>query len=490
MTTLLKLLKSTTFRLLLMFAALFASAAILVIVYISWNSNRLLEGRLKETILAETLGLAEQYRSGGVSKLAMIINRRIVTPSNSIYLVTDNRGGWIAGNVKALTRNLWNRQGRVEFAYQRKGPKGRETRHAVARIYRLARGYRLMVGRDVEDQRHFTDIIRNAVLSGLAFMVFVGLGGGWLVSRNLLKRIDDMTTTSKIIMAGDMSRRVPVDGSGDELDRLAINLNAMLERIEQLMMGLREVSDNIAHDLKTPLNRMRNRVETALREDSGLDCREVLEKTIDESDDLIRTFNALLSIAKLEAGGNRSNFAKNDLQRIIRDVAELYEPLAEEKNMQLLTIKGQPLNIEVDRQLLGQAIANLIDNAIKYGGGQTNSNADSDVKGQIVIEANICEFDEFTGRPVMFCISVTDSGQGIPAGEVGHAMKRFGRLEKSRSKPGTGLGLSLVAAVAKLHGGELRLDDNKPGLASKLLIPVKVGQGKKNQMSDLILDGE
>jgi signal transduction histidine kinase len=467
-TTLLKLLKSTTFRLLLLFAMLFASAAILVIVYISWNSNRLLEERLKETILAETLGLAEQYRSGGVTKLAKVINRRIITPSNSIYLVTDRKGGWIAGNVKALTRDLWNRQGRVEFAYQRKGPKGRQMRHAVARIYRLARGYRLIVGRDVEDQRQFTQIIRNAVLSGLAFMVVVGLWGAWLVSRNLLKRIDNVTQTSRIIMAGDLSGRMPVDGSGDELDRLAISLNAMLERMEQLMTGLREVSDNIAHDLKTPLNRMRNRVETALRDEGGMNCREVLQEIIDESDELIRTFNALLSIAKLEAGGNTANFAENNLQEIVRDVSELYEPLAEEKEMQLVTITGQPVMIEVDRQLLGQAIANLIDNAIKYGGSQAK---EGEGRGEIVVEAGIFEQDDKENHGPAIFITVADHGRGIPADEVEHAKKRFGRLEKSRSKPGTGLGLSLVAAVAKLHGGQLRLEDNHPGLSCKILIP-------------------
>ncbi len=471
MTTNIKLLKSKTFRLLLVFAVLFASAAILVITYISWNSNRLLEGRLKQTILAETLGLAEQYGTGGVTELARIINRRIITPSNSIYLLTDKEGGWIAGNVKALTRSLWNHQGRVEFAYKRKGPKGVETRHAVARIYRLARGYRLMVGRDVEDQRQFTKITRNAVLSGVVFMVFIGLVGGWLVSRDILKRIDNVTNTSRVIMAGDMSGRVPVDSSGDEMDRLAVNLNAMLERMETLMNGLREVTDNIAHDLKTPLNRMRNRVETALREGEA-DCREVLGKTIEDSDELMRMFNALLSIARLDAGGSRANFTTIDLQEIIQDVVELYEPLAEEKNMQLKIHKGAFLKVEADRQLMGQAVANLIENAIKYGGAEQASAGVENGRGQIHVKADLCDAEEkYEGRSCYF-ISVADRGQGIAEGEIKLAMQRFGRLEKSRSQPGTGLGLSLVAAVAKLHGGELRLEDNKPGLRSRFVVPL------------------
>ncbi len=472
MTTLSKLLKSTTFRLLLIFAVLFAGAATLVIVYISWNSNRVLEGRLKQTILAETLGLAEQYRSGGVTRLAKTINRRIITPSNALYLVTDNDGGWIAGNVKALTRDLWNTQGRVEFAYQRNGARGHEMRHAVARIYRLARGYRLMVGRDVEDQRQFTQIIRNAVLSGLAFMVLVGLGGGWLVSRDLLRRIDGVTQTSRVIMAGDLSGRVPINGSGDEFDRLALNLNAMLERIEQLMNGLREVSDNIAHDLKTPLSRMRNRVETALRDKSRVDCQDVLEKTIEESDDLIRTFNSLLSIARLEAGSNRSNFAHNDLQELVGDVAELYEPLADQNSMQLVMSSGPSAQINVDRQLLGQAIANLIENALKYGGAEQGEAAPEQDRGTITIEAGLHPASINGDQQEAFFIAISDQGTGIAEKDVKSAMQRFGRLEKSRSKPGTGLGLSLVSAVAKLHGGTLSLEDNQPGLVARLIIPL------------------
>ena len=308
------------------------------------------------------------------------------------------------------------------------------------------------------------------LLSGLAFMVLIGLVGGWLVSRNILKRIDGVTQTSRMIMAGDMSRRVPIDGSGDELDRLAINLNAMLERMEKLMNGLREVSDNIAHDLKTPLNRMRNRVESALRAEC-VDCQDVLEKTIEESDELIRVFNALLSIGKLEAGGNSKNFSSNDLQEMINDVAELYEPLAEEKNMQLITQTGAALTVDVDRQLMGQAIANLIENAIKYGGAGQAAIDMAASRGQIFVKADLCTVGGQYEGQTCYCISVTDHGQGIAKEEAKLALQRFGRLEKSRSEPGTGLGLSLVAAVAKLHGGELRLEDNQPGLRCKLIIP-------------------
>ena len=470
MTTIFNLLKSWTFRLLLLFAVLFAGAAVLAISYVGWKSDKLLEESLKQALSAEIRGLLEQYRTGGslgVIRLAKAIDRRIRRPSNTLYHLTDKNGLRIAGNVKALTHHLWNAEGRVEFAYRRKTARGVETRHAVAYIYRLARGYRLMVGKNIEDQRQFARITRTTVLTGLGFMVFIGLTGAWLVSRHLLKRIDNITSTTRIIMAGDMGKRVPIDGSGDEFDRLASSLNAMLERIEQLMNDLRDVTDNIAHDLKTPLNRMRNRVETALRDGGQGSCREVLEKTIEESDELIRTFNALLSIARLEAGTGGANVGTHDLQDIIRDVAELYEPLAEEQKIQLMIRQGASINVVVDRQLLGQAIANLIENAIKYG----KSEEKEEGAGQIMVEAAHCPAYDHEYHTKTCCICVSDRGRGIAAEETELAMRRFGRLEKSRTQPGTGLGLSLVAAVAKLHGGELRLENNQPGLICKIIIP-------------------
>jgi len=470
-TTLPKLFRTTTFKMALSFALLYAGVAALAAVYVHWNASRLLDDRLTQTLQAETRGLAEQYRSGGLRRLMQVIRQRVRSPDNSIYLLTDHQGGRLAGNVKTLSRKLWNREGRVEFAYGRKGAKGVETRHAVAHVYRLAAGFRLMVGRDVENQRQFSVMIRNGLLTGLAFLMLTGLGGGWLVSRNLLQRIDAVTQTSRVIMAGDMSGRVPIKGTGDELDRLAISLNAMLERIEQLMTGLQEVSDNIAHDLKTPLNRLRNRVETVLREGNADDYHGALEATIEESDELIRTFNALLSIARLEAGGGTASFALHDVRQVLSYVVELYDPLAEEEHIELSLHSGAPVSAMLDRQLVGQAVSNLVDNAIKYGRpdeARKAGGAGAKIELLVFMGDDGDREDKNVGRTIH--IDVRDNGEGVAPEERAEAIKRFGRLEKSRSRPGTGLGLSLVAAVAKLHGGSLQLLDNQPGLICRFSI--------------------
>jgi signal transduction histidine kinase len=302
------------------------------------------------------------------------------------------------------------------------------------------------------------------MLWGLGVMALVGIGGGYWVSRRLLARIDNLSATTRTIMAGDLSGRLPVSGSGDELDRLAQSLNLMLGRIEQLMAGLREVSDNIAHDLKTPLNRLRNRVEEALREPyDEMAYRETLERTIEEADGLIKTFNALLSIARLEAGAAGDNRDTLDLSALVGDVAELYEPVAEERGITLKAKVDGPIAIRGDRQLLGQAITNLIDNALKYGApaAQGGNGWAPEVDIRAEVHGGVAE------------ILVADRGPGVPEAERERVLGRFVRLEASRSEPGSGLGLSLVAAVARLHGGALRLEDNEPGLRVVLSLPLE-----------------
>jgi signal transduction histidine kinase len=300
--------------------------------------------------------------------------------------------------------------------------------------------------------------------------VVLGIAGGIFVARRVLQRIDAMTGTAQRIMAGDLSDRLPVGRSGDELDRLASNLNAMLERIEALMVGLKEVSDNIAHDLKTPLTRLRNRAEEALAK-SGCeaDYRAALERTIEESDGLIRTFNALLMIARAESGQARGNMDNFDAAEVAEGIHELYEPLAEDGGL-TLRLKTTSTPLHGNRELISQALANLVENAIKYGGpaepkpAEMGSVISLDAK-QIVIEARR------EGDQVL--LSVTDRGPGIPEGERKHAMERFVRLDTSRSQPGSGLGLSLASAVATLHGGELRLGDAHPGLVATLVLPAR-----------------
>jgi signal transduction histidine kinase len=464
-TALTKLFRTTTFRLSLTYLALFSAAAIVAIFYIYWNTTVLLSRQLNQTIDAELKGLAEQYRAGGLDQLVRTVAERTQTPGNSLYLVADGEGRRLAGNLSAVSPDLWNSLGPVEFVYRRPATGGVERRLAFANVFRLPSGYRLIVGRDIEDRRELARMVRSAMLWGLGVMALFGIGGGYWVSRKLLARIDALSDTTRTIMEGNLTGRLPVNGSGDELDRLSESLNLMLARIEQLMAGLREVSDNIAHDLKTPLNRLRNRVEGALREPYGEPVyREALERTIEEADGLIKTFNALLSIARIEAGAGGENRETLDVSTLLRDVAELYEPVAEERGLMLKAEADTPVMVRADRQLLGQAIANLIDNAIKYGTAEAAGNgsgAEPEVEVRAVAKGPVAE------------IVVTDRGPGVPPAERERVLGRFVRLEASRSEPGSGLGLSLVAAVARLHGGSLRLEDNEPGLRVILALPIE-----------------
>jgi signal transduction histidine kinase len=464
-TALSKLFRTTAFRLSLTYLALFSAAAVVAMFYIYWNTTVLLQRQLSETIDAELQGLAEQYKAGRLDQLVRTVADRSRTPGNSLYLVADRDGRRLAGNLTAVSPQLWNSLGPVEFAYRRPAEGGTERRLAFANVFRLPDGYRLIVGRDIEDRRVLARTIRSAMLWGLGVMALFGIGGGFWVSRKLLARIDAVSDTTRTIMEGDLTGRLPVNGSGDELDRLSESLNLMLARIEQLMAGLREVSDNIAHDLKTPLNRLRNRVEAALQEPGGGPVyREALERTIEEADGLIKTFNALLSIARLEAGAGGENRETLDVSELVRDVAELYEPVAEERGLALRCETGEPIPVHANRQLLGQAIANLIDNAIKYGASEAG-HAGNGAAPEVTVSAR--------ARGTMAEIAVSDRGPGVPEAERERVLDRFVRLEASRSEPGSGLGLSLVAAVARLHGGALRLEDNHPGLRVVLAVPVE-----------------
>jgi signal transduction histidine kinase len=326
----------------------------------------------------------------------------------------------------------------------------------------LPGGFRLLVGRDLEERERLQDIVMAAGRWSAAIVIVLGLGGGFFVTRRVLKRVDAMTETTQTIMRGDLSGRLPIAGSNDELDRLASNLNAMLERIEALMLGLKEVSDNIAHDLKTPLTRMRNRCEEALRmaEDES-QYRAALQSAIDESDALIRTFNALLMIARAESGQARDGMSEFDAAEIARGVGELYEPLADDKGLMLKVDAPAAAPVRGNRELVSQALANLVDNAIKYA-APNGAQADG-VSSEIVVQA--------MGEGDRILLTVSDLGPGIPEADRARVVDRFVRLEQSRSLPGSGLGLSLAQAVAHLHGGELRLEDNHPGLRSVISLP-------------------
>ncbi|MCC2104656.1 MAG: HAMP domain-containing histidine kinase, partial [Hyphomicrobiales bacterium] len=322
----------------------------------------------------------------------------------------------------------------------------------------LPGNYRLLVGHDVEEVERLRKILRNALGNSLIWLVIIGAVGGLFVARRVLDRVDAMSESAAVIMRGDLSKRLPVGGSGDEIDRLAENLNAMIARIEALLRGMKEVSDNIAHDLRTPLTRLRNNADTALRQTGEpAALRETLEKVIGEADGLMRIFDALLTIARAESGSG-PKMETLDISRIAEDVAELYEAAAEERGVAFAFAIEPGLLVRGNRELIAQTLANLLDNGLKYG---VPAAAGLAPELRLVLRRE--------GRRVH--LSVEDRGPGVPAADRDRVLDRFVRLEASRTLPGSGLGLSLAAAIARLHGGALRLEDNAPGLRAVVDMP-------------------
>ena len=466
-----KLIRTTAFRLTLVYLLLFALFAASLLGYFAWNTRRLITEQITTTVNAEASEISDIYNRRGLRGLVFTVDSRALRPGANLYLVTTPAGQAIAGNVGSLAPGVMGTEGWSETAYRRLEDQDNTDHRALVNVTQLSGGFRLLIGRDLEERRRLFGIVAKAAQWSILVVVVLGIAGGIFVARRVLQRIDAMTGTTRRIMAGDLSGRLPVGRSGDELDRLAENLNAMLERIEALMVGLKEVSDNIAHDLKTPLTRLRNRAEEALAKSScEAEYRAALERTIEESDGLIRTFNALLMIARAESGQARGNMDDFDAAEVANGIHELYEPLAEDDGM-TLRVKTAPAPIHANRELISQALANLVENAIKYGKPTSAAQAQGAVVSldakQILIEARR------EGDKVL--LSVTDRGIGIPEGDRRHAVERFVRLDSSRSQPGSGLGLSLASAVATLHGGELRLDDAHPGLVATLVIPARAG---------------
>ncbi|MBU6464157.1 MAG: HAMP domain-containing protein [Proteobacteria bacterium] len=477
-----KLIRTTAFRLTLVYLFLFALFAASLLGYFAWNTRRLITEQITSTVNAETEEIGEIYSRRGLRGLVFTIENRALRPGANLYLVTTPTGQAVAGNVGSLTAGVMGSSGWSETEYRRLDDQDKTDHRALVRVTELTSGFRLLIGRDLEERRRLFGIIAKAAQWSLLIVIVLGLGGGIFVARRVLRRIDAMTGTTQRIMAGDLSGRLPVGRSGDELDRLAENLNAMLERIEALMIGLKEVSDNIAHDLKTPLTRLRNRAEEALAKSGNeTEYRTALERTIEESDGLIRTFNALLMIARAESGQARDNMDDFDAADVANGIHELYEPLAEEDGM-TLHVKTVPAPLHGNRELISQALANLVENAIKYGkpaSALQPLGAEAAGSREILIEAR-------RDRDQVL-LSVTDRGPGIPEADRRHAVERFVRLEASRTLPGSGLGLSLASAVATLHGGDLTLGDGNPGLRATLALPARAGVNERvaAQMQDV-----
>jgi signal transduction histidine kinase len=454
------LLRSTTFRFALVYLCLFSAAVLVLVGFIYWSTTGAVSRQIESTIEAEVRGLAEQYEQRGLSGLVAAIKRRAAAPERGLglYLLAGPSFEPLAGNLSAWPDAAPEPGGWITFRLDSPTGEAGGINFARAKVFSLGRSLHLLVGHDVRERSLLAGLIAETLIWGLTITVALSLLGGLVMSRLLLARIEKISRTSRDIMAGDLGRRIPLSGRGDEFDRLAEELNKMLDQIERLLEGMRQVSDNIAHDLRSPLARLRSRLEVTLMEpgDEGR-YREALSQTIDEADTLLQTFNALLSIAQAEAGAARQDFSDVDLGAVLADVMELYEPLAEARGLTLSLRASGPVTIAGDPHLLSQALANLLDNAIKF------SEAPAPVELTLTAE----------GAEVR--LAVADRGPGIPVEACEKVMERFFRLEGSRSTPGSGLGLSLAAAVARLHGGRLTLEDNAPGLRAVLSLPLKLG---------------
>ncbi len=477
MTALGKLFGATAFRLALAILLLSAIGAGVVLYIIAWQVESVVDNEIARTIDAESQGLIDAFDNAGIRRLEAVIEARKTEPGAPLYLLTNPIGEPLAGNVEQIPAEVLLHRGFLPIMYRGSGSSERG-RQALVGVYVLPGGFRLLIGHDLGDRARIGKVMVRALAISLVFFAALGALGALFVARRVLKRIDDINTSAHGIMAGDLTRRLPVSGSGDELDRLAEGLNEMLGRISELMEGLQEVSDNIAHDLRTPLTRLRNHAEAALA--FGGDAatyRQALEKTIEESDQLIGIFNALLLIARAEAGGDMGPLQPFDVGEAARSVGELYEPIAEEEGVDLTIDAEDGLKVRGNRELIGQAIANLVDNALKYGAPQKGV---GDVKPDVRITARRA------GGSIV--LTVADRGQGIEPADRARVLDRFVRLEGSRSRPGSGLGLSLAAAVARMHGGTVDLEDNQPGLRVRVTLPAAEDRPQSTAPAVLVLN--
>ncbi|MDX8436040.1 HAMP domain-containing sensor histidine kinase [Mesorhizobium abyssinicae] len=481
------IMRTTAARLSALYFLLFALCAVLLVFYMTSLSARMLTAQTQETINDEVLGLARAYQRGGLPVLVRVVEARSRQPGANLYLIADTNGQILTGNVQSLAPGVIETEGWTTepFSYQRFGEgelerqrnqapdqttppagenetqaEGEKGHNAIALVLRLPNQMIMLVGRDLGEPERFRAVIRRALMLALGMMGLGGLLIWFFVGRAALKRIDSVSEASRRIMGGDLTGRLPVTGAGDEFDRLSENLNAMLARIAKLNEGLKQVSDNIAHDLKTPLTRLRNRAEATLAgRQKTPDYRQALESTIAESDQLIKTFNAILMISRLEAGYSSETTSPVDLAAAVRDVVELYEPVAEEAGVMIETSVEEDFAVNGNRELIGQALSNIVDNAIKYS-------TDSTTKPSVRVALQRID------REVR--LSVTDNGQGIPDdADRARVTERFVRLEKSRSQPGSGLGLSLAKAIMTFHKGRLDLLPANPGLSVIMSFPAR-----------------
>ena len=458
---------SSTLKLAFIYVIAFCAAVFGLLGFVYWSTVTYLYEISDRAVSAERAVLAKAYETGGRDSLVALIDRRLTDPFfvDWFYLLVDPSFDYVAGNLKSWPATLPAHNGWSAVASLNWQPEAAKRSPLRATYQILPDGHHLLLGRDIKDLDRFGENVTIGLGSAAVLFLILAAAAGISTSRRSVARIEAINATSRKIMRSGLGERIPLRGTGDEWDGLAENLNSMLDRIGELVETNRQVSDNVAHDLRTPLTRMRGRLERACNQRLDLnDYRSLVNDTISDLDEILTTFSSLLRISRIEARDQTAAFCNTDLSEIVREVVELFEPAAEEKAVRLQLSAGETVHVVGDRDLLFDAISNLVDNAIKHGGDR------GEVKVGVARSAD---------GPVL---SISDRGPGIPTNERHHVLRRFYRLERSRNRPGNGLGLSLVAAVANLHGAHIVMDDNSPGLRIELHFPIP--QGGTPSMSD------
>jgi signal transduction histidine kinase len=436
--------------------ALFGLSVLLLLGFIYWSTAGYMVRQTEATIEAEITGLAERYDLSGFPGLSDVLGERLTRSgvNDSLYLLTDQQFKPILGNLEKWPDGQTSEQGWLSFYVDSKGSRPTGQHKALARIFPLQGDFHLLVGRDIHSLEEVQKLISEALFWGLIITLVLALIGGFMMSRTMVHKIEVINDTCHRIMDGDLTQRIPRSGGDDDFDKLVGTLNQMLDQIEVLMQGVKQVTNNIAHDLRTPLSRLRRRLDMLRGRDLTFESDdELLEQAISEADGLLQTFKALLRISEVESGSRLVGFKDVDITSLLEDLIDFYGPVAEEKGQTIDAAKQQLRALRGDRDLLFQAFANILDNAIKY----------TPTGGHIKLISE--------DQPNLLQVSIIDTGMGIPAADREKVLERFYRLEVSRSSPGNGLGLSLVDAIVKLHHGHITFSDNLPGLNVTISLP-------------------
>lgn len=475
MTRLPAFLRTTTFRFTILAAMMFAVSAFALLAFV-YESTAGVFSRQTDALLARQISeFKSAFDKGGINAVNKIVVEHSTGRDPFLYVFTRPGGRFVSGNLSALPVAIQKPDTNRRFTYKLYNPLTgtKDTHRARGSLIRFPGEYMLLVARDTEEESTLINRISRVMWIAAGLVLVLGLISGALISRRFASRLDALNDVAHDVMAGDLQRRAPRNHSGDELDELAANLNAMLNQIEQLLAATRHAGDSIAHDLRSPLTRMRNRLEAQLREGEKLNAKDAevaLHRTLDDADQLLQTFNSVLRIARLEAGEQREAYSRMDPAPLLHDLAELFGPVAEDSGLVLETQIDTDLFIRADQGLLAQALSNILDNALKYTpkGGAVALRLRKQRDGQIAI-------------------SVTDTGPGVPQDKREAVLQRFVRLEESRTQSGSGLGLALVSAVVKAHGAELIISDGAgdnetggPGLHIALVFPAARQQRHKS----------